>query len=421
VLALIIFLILDLPRINIILDKFQGGALRFERLTGTLEYGYPGYFIFETLFQKPRINLSEQELAEIDAYLKIKSSCSSSYEYEETDAVSHKNMLLILVESLETFPLHRVLGGHEITPFLNSLCRDSSVLYIPHITTEVAGGRSSDAQLLYNTGLLPIKHGAACYLNGIKYESLANVLKKERNFKDCVTIHAFSPTIWNQRLFAEMLGYDKVYNGCDFDDSDKIGNPISDASLVNQSVPIIVSLQQPFFVQFITASSHDPIDIGQKKSFDLSKWADTSTAHYLEIINYVDKAIQSMFDSLSDNHLLGNTVVIITGDHSSGYEEDFKDKYFVDIRGEQHFIPFIVYGLKKPYRHDDVISQVNIYPTLLDVLGLKTNWRGISNSIFESKCCENTDKQFDIHQLSDWMIRGNYFKSNNFQTEKNFK
>ena len=414
-LALILFLTLDLPRMAVICRNFQYG-MYWDRYAGTLTYGYPGYVIYETFYHKDRIYLSEEEKASIDAYLKEKYLVASSHIPERNKSIDNKNVILILVESLETFPLNMTLNNHEITPFFNSLCRDSSILYIPQIISQVSGGRSSDAQLLYNTGLFPLKHGAACHLNGIKYKSIVSALKEERNFNDCITIHSYSPSFWNQTLFSEMLGYDKTYSDCDFNDYEYIGKSISDKSLVDQSVPIITSLKQPFFVQFITASSHDPIDIEEQKTFDLSETIDKPTAYYLEIINYVDRTIQSFFDSLNENNLLENTIIIITGDHSSGYEEDGNSKYFVKLRDEKRFVPLIVYGAEISYKYDEEIGQVDVYPTLLDLFELKTNWRGLGCSIFEQDTIENAEhsskkshETIDIHQISDWIIRGDYF------------
>ena len=414
-LAMVLFLTLDLPKIKTICRDYQSEMDR-NRYAGTLTYGYSGYVIYETFYHKDRIHLSEEERAKIDTYLKEKPLATSSHIPEKNKLIENKNIILIFVESLETFPLNKAVNNYEITPFFNSLCRDSSVLYLPKIISQVSGGRSSDAQLLYNTGLLPLRQGAACRLNGIKYKSLVSALKEERDFNDCITIHSYSPSFWNQTLFSKMLGYDKTYSDCDFNDYEYIGESISDKSLVDQSIPIIASLKQPFFVQFITSSSHDPIDIKEKKTFDLSKTIDKPTAYYLEIINYVDRTIQSLFDSLNENNLLENTIVIISGDHSSGYEEDKNSKYFVKLRDDERFVPLIVYGAGISYKHDKEIGQVDVYPTLLDLFELKTDWRGLGYSIFEQDSIENTElfsekphEIVDVHQISDWIIRGNYF------------
>ncbi|MDR2683492.1 MAG: LTA synthase family protein, partial [Dysgonamonadaceae bacterium] len=362
----IIFLA-SLPQLTTTYARFDVGA---DRSIIPLFYGYPGFIMFETFFtEESQVYLSNKEIEKINVYLTNETKGMTD---NQNDAIYNKNIILLIVESLETFPLNKTVGNYEITPFFNSLCKDSAVLYIPRVVSQIKDGRSSDAQLMYNAGLLPIKEGAASFLDDVKYESLASTLKKERNWKECVTIHSFSPTMWNQTIFSQQLGYDTTYSKSDFNDDDPIGywGAVSDASLFNQSLPIITSLEQPFLLQLITATSHDPIDIGERKAFDLSKLiADESTAYYLEIINYVDRTIQYLFNSLNKKDLLSNTIIVITGDHSSRYEEDRSDKNYVKIREDEHFIPLIVYGSGISLRYDDVIGQIDVYPTLLDLLG----------------------------------------------------
>lgn len=71
------------------------------------------------------------------------------------------NCILILAESLESWVLETKVEGQEITPCLNRLLKDSATLYAPHVLTQVRAGRSIDAQLMINTGLLPLVNG--CY------------------------------------------------------------------------------------------------------------------------------------------------------------------------------------------------------------------------------------------------------------------
>jgi phosphoglycerol transferase MdoB-like AlkP superfamily enzyme len=418
-----------LPRASIY-DKFH--KIYYDPYAGTLMFGYPGFAIYEMFNSPSRINLSEKETTEINTYLNDKSSISLVPD-EFKNSAGDKNVILIIVESLEAFPLNKMIGNCEITPFFNSLINDSLVLYVPKVVSQVRNGVSSDGELLYNTGLLPLKNGAACFMNDVEYISLALILKKEQNFNDCITIHGCSPTIWNQYSFSRLLSYDRTYSKDDFNDADYLGIAISDSSLVKQSIPIITSLKQPFLLQFITASSHDNIDIKEKKSFDLSSFIDAPTARYLEVINYVDRSIQTLFNELSENNLLNNTIVLITGDHSSRFEEDLSDKQYTKIRADERFIPLIIYGAGGPYRYDDVIGQVDVYPTLLDVLGLECTWRGFGTSVFEENPpkAASTPRRIIVgdtihnkafidritraYDLSDSIIRGNYFEQNSDQ------
>lgn len=77
-----------------------------------------------------------------------------------------KNLIVVLAESLGSWPIGLEIDGTEATPFMNSLARDTSVIYFPRVLPQVKDGRSSDAQLMLNTGLLPLESGAAASLYG---------------------------------------------------------------------------------------------------------------------------------------------------------------------------------------------------------------------------------------------------------------
>lgn len=63
--------------------------------------------------------------------------------------------MIIVCESLESWPVEARIAGKEITPYINSLLADSATLYVPRLLTQVDAGRSIDFQLMLNTGLLP--------------------------------------------------------------------------------------------------------------------------------------------------------------------------------------------------------------------------------------------------------------------------
>ena len=68
---------------------------------------------------------------------------------------SIQNVIVILVESYMSFTVDLKVGGEEVTPFLNSLARDSSIYYNGHMRPDITCGESSDGQFIYMTGMLP--------------------------------------------------------------------------------------------------------------------------------------------------------------------------------------------------------------------------------------------------------------------------
>ncbi len=395
-----------------------------------------GYFIYlaKEFTNKQDIILTKEDKQKIDGYLNVNNETRRNV----TEKPIAKNVILVIVESLETFPINKTVEGNEITPFLNALIADTLTYFVPHVVSQDKFGRSSDGQFIVNTGLLPVQNGVTCYLGNKYYRSLATELKSHYSTKECITLHSFTPTFWNQNSFSTMLGYDKTYGAETWDNTDAIGYVVSDSSLISQSLPKIKSAQQPFLIQLLTASSHDFIDIGHKKRFTISDVYDQRVARYLEIINYVDRCIKQIFDELQKENLLNNTVIAITGDHniflenkrvSVNYFRDEKlksNQLTMQLLGDYSFIPLIVYNGTKSGMYQKIIGQIDIFPTLLDLLGIQSDWKGLGNSVFSNtppvsavtpqmELKGDSSALFPIQkqawEISDLIIKGNYLKN----------
>ncbi len=89
-----------------------------------------------------------------------------------------KNLIYIQVESLENFVIGKTVNGKEITPNLNKLVQKS--LYFPNTFEQVNEGTSSDADLMVNTSMLPLRQGSTFFrYPNTNYNSLPNLLEGE--------------------------------------------------------------------------------------------------------------------------------------------------------------------------------------------------------------------------------------------------
>lgn len=77
-----------------------------------------------------------------------------------------RNLILIVVESMNSWLLNRTVNGVEIMPRLNRLLSEEGTFSALHLIPQVKDGRSSDSHLIFNTGLLPAKVGATAVLYG---------------------------------------------------------------------------------------------------------------------------------------------------------------------------------------------------------------------------------------------------------------
>jgi len=95
---------------------------------------------------------------------------------------------------------------------------------------------------------------------------------------------------------------------------------------------------------------------------------------YVNSVHHLDSQFQRIFEFLNNEHLLENTIVIVTGDHGEEFMEKGRwghNSTFVD---EQIRVPFILkIPGQAPALIDDMTSHLDIAPTILSLLGVKNS------------------------------------------------
>ena len=119
---------------------------------------------------------------------------------------------------------------------------------------------------------------------------------------------------------------------------------------------------------------------------DAKKWRyQTYIKDYLACVKSVDDNIGRVLKYLDDNNLAENTIIVLTSDQGFYLgDHGFFDKRF--IYEESLRMPFIVRYPKKVKAstvNEDIITNIDFAPTLLDLAGIKTNAQIQGNS-FES-------------------------------------
>ncbi|MCX7986365.1 MAG: LTA synthase family protein, partial [Bacteroidales bacterium] len=257
----------------------------FDTAKAIKPFGMYGFYLWNISQLISNTQYDYKELNQVEAFLKSLHSSCNRIESE------NKNVIVLIVESLETWPIFAKYGNTEVAPNLNKIIKQG--MFFPLVKTQVKGGMSSDCQLIINTGLLPINEGAVFFKYAHnKFLTLADALKLNKKIYSSAVIIGDEPTYWNQKIMTYRLGYDCFFSSSELDNNDIVGMGISDSSVLAQSVNIIKSMKQPFLVQIITLSSHMPFKIPiEKIKIVLPDSIDTQTRNYLEAINYTDYCI----------------------------------------------------------------------------------------------------------------------------------
>lgn len=347
------------------------------------------------------------------------------------------NCIVILAESLESWVLETEVEGQEITPCLNRLLRDSTTLYAPRVLTQVKGGRSIDAQLLLCAGMLPINSGTYSSLYpDHTYLTLQKAMKEKRHARSyLLTIDKVST--WNQGVIAYSFGTDTIIAYHDFELTEAFGTHkrTGDGSFLAQCSRKIANGEiwkpgEHVYMQLVTYSGHAPFKLPEKlKEVHFTSAIPQKMNDYMTTAHYTDRAIGRFVDYLKTLPQYAETLIVITGDHEglAAYRDELcHAPGSAGIVSDKPFTPFIVVNSPVGMRYDKVMGQIDMYPTLLNLLRLDGySWTGLGQSILdpskpgfavtpqmevegEAPSPEAADRARRAYDISDCMIRFDY-------------
>ena len=137
---------------------------------------------------------------------------------------------------------------------------------------------------------------------------------------------------------------------------------VSDEDLVRRANATFVAHgDEPFFALMLSTSNHPPFEYPAGRITPFEEPA--ATLH--NAIKYADYAIGEFFRLAKREAYFQNTIFLVVADHDTRV-------YGADLVPVPHFhIPALVLGPGvTPRRYDGLASQVDLLPTLLDLMGL---------------------------------------------------
>lgn len=404
--------------------------------TNTAKFFSPiGYHVFDlyTVYKDSKpYELTTKEQAEVNNFFENKQENLPNNEY--AGMFKDKNLLVIQVESLETFIMGKEVNGEKLTPVMDTLI--DTGLYFPNIYEQVNEGTSSDADLMINTSMLPLRRGSTFFrYPNTTYNSLPLLLENEGY--ETAAIHPDKGSFWNYVGGLTGIGFQTFKDSFSFNIDEQIGMGLSDESYFKQLVPMLKEMKEPYYAFTITLTNHGPFDLPDEyRTLDMDEeLANSEMGGYFESVKYSDAAIGTLLEMLKTEGLLDNTVVVIEGDHTGVHKyynhsidnlSNPEDWYFDNGNPT---VPFIIWdtSIKKSKTFDTIGGQIDIMPTLLYALGVpseKYSHTALGRNLL------NTNKSFsiltdntivgeglseeekimysNILDLSDKMIRSNY-------------
>ena len=427
-------------------------------ITGMYEYSIRNFYL--TFLAKEKTE-DENQLEFLD---EIFSNDKEEHKNEYTGMFKGKNVIFLQLEGIDDW-----LVTKETMPNLYGLM-SKSINFASHYSYYNGGGSTFNSEFAVNTGYLtPISYTKNAYTfnkNTFTY-SMANLFK-EQGYK-VNAFHMNSGEYYSRRINYKSWGYDEYYGLKDLGTYSNEDYQLDRELILNETFYEKMFKQEEKFVHYlITYSPHTPFEVNRgvcKKILDLQDKENAEIAKSKGLTyekptyeygeedcikiqaKETDYMIELLIKALKDNNLYDNTVIVAYADH---YLYTISDKTILDQYKNTsnnliNHTPLFIWSSKiKKKTITKVTSQLNILPTVLNLMGidynpinysgidaLDKNYSGIAffndyswydgkiyvdgNGISDNKAdpkliAEKSDYVNFLIKKNDWVLKYDYFK-----------
>lgn len=341
---------------------------------------------------------------------------------EYTGMFEGYNVIQIVMEGFSGYVI-----DPELTPTLYKLTHEGFVFnnyYTALHYTSTSNGECQTLLGLYPKNGNPITMKRTGELGTNCYFSLAQQLSREGY--QVLGYHG-NYDMYGRQASHTNLGYDwrQYQTGLELEMGEtKPLWPQRDSYVIEASVDDYIHSDQPFHVYYLTISGHMPYSDNRvvapyRETVRALPYSET-TQNYIATAMEVDKALETLLDKLEEAGKLDNTLIVATGDHIPYFDvatlEELSGQTFGSSEAmealDESSINFDVYknslilwsaSMEEPVEVDKVCCQVDILPTISNLLGLEYDSRMLAGSdilsdsdglvVFTSRCWRS-DKGF---------------------------
>jgi len=188
----------------------------------------------------------------------------------------------------------------------------------------------------------------------------------------------------NQLTMFPKIGFQKIIDRFDFpSNTETLGWGFSDEALFEKWIKLLDQEKEPFFSSALTTTNHHPFDVPE----NFKHYENRSVQNkYYEAVNYVDSMLNQFLIAASKSKWFENTLIFVTSDTSNYQNPQKPFSNFEDFVKTRSKIPLLIIGgnIKKPYLEKRYFSQIDLAPTIMDILGFPYTNSWMGNSMLKS-------------------------------------
>lgn len=312
------------------------------------------------LFIKPYFEIDKyKNKILIDEYFKTNDTSHIKNDY--TGIFKDKNVIVILAESIDTW-----LITEDIMPTVYNM-QKNSINFINRYSPFYGSGRTFNTEYSLNTGLyIPMNYNIYDTENHNYQYSLPNMFIKNGYITN--SLHFNSGDFYDRKNMHNSFGYQNRYFLNDIYEEDYSNDPdiFKNKDIYNS----VVNKEDKFLTFFITYSAHLPYN----NSNPLCRKINNENECIKTLAGYTDEAIRILVESLKQDNLLEDTVIVFVTDHYTyGYN---KEEVYSLKGGDTNIyvdkVPFFIWNNNNySMTIDKYVDTSDILPTLLNLFGIE--------------------------------------------------
>ena len=368
------------------LERPQLLTRAFDRELLVKNIGTYNYHLYDVYVQSKssaqRALADGSELVEVNNYVRANQAEPNA---EMFGKYKGSNLIVVSMESLQSFVINNDMNGYEVTPFLNSLTNDKDTYYFNDFYHQTGLGKTSDSEFIFENSLFGLGRGAVFFTHG---ENTYNTISERLadNGYSTNIFHSNNKSFWNRDMIYNSFNIEKFHDieSYEVNEENSVNWGLKDIPFFEQSTDIMTTLPQPFYGRLITLTNHFPFTLDEEDQYIPEYDSNSGTLNrYFQSVRYMDEALKLFFEDLKEKGLYENSIIVMYGDHY-GISENHNKAMAKYLNKEQitpydsallQSVPLFIHipGSNDGQVVEETSGQVDLRPTILHLLGIETS------------------------------------------------